>query len=128
MWLHSRALYIYIYIHTHMCLYIYIYIYTHTRIYIYIYTCVCVCVYIYIYIYLFLIIQCVKALVISYSHQLPTRGDNTVSVVRGSTATPGTTKQLLLLDRVFKRIIYIYIYVRSTKGRNYIVYSSSFLV
>ena len=37
------------------------------------------------------------------------QGDNTVSVAQGGTATPGTTKQLLLLDRVFKRNIYLYI-------------------
>ena len=29
------------------------------------------------------------------------QGDNTVSVAQGSTATPGSTKQLLPLDRVF---------------------------
>ena len=43
--------------------------------------------------------------------QPPTRGDNTVSVAQSSTASPGATKQLLPLDRVFKRIIYIYIYI-----------------
>ena len=31
------------------------------------------------------------------------QGDNTVSVAQGGTATPGTTKQLLPPDRVFKR-------------------------
>ena len=60
----------------------------------------------------------------------PSRGDNTVLVAQGGTATPGATKQLLPPDRVFKRIIYIYIYIytRPTKSRDYIVCSSSFLV
>ena len=35
----------------------------------------------------------------------------TVLVAQGSTVTPGVTKQLLPPDRVFKRIIYIYIYI-----------------
>ena len=76
----------------------------------------------------FFIIQRVKARAIPCPHQLPTRGDNTVSEVPGGTATPGATKQLLPLDRVFKRIIYIYIYARSIKSRDYIGLSSSFLV
>ena len=42
------------------------------------------------------------------------QGDNTVSIAQGDTAIPGTAKQLLPLDRVFKKI-YIYIYARSTK-------------
>ena len=54
------------------------------------------------------IIQRVKAWAIPCPHQLPTRGDNTVSVAQGGTATPGATKQLLPPDRVFKRIIYTY--------------------
>ena len=54
----------------------------------------------------FFIIWRVKARAIPCTHQLPTRGDNTVSVAQGGTATPGATKQLLLLDRVFKRIKY----------------------
>ena len=37
------------------------------------------------------------------------QGDNTVSVAQGGTATPGATKQLLPLERVFKKI-YISIY------------------
>ena len=37
------------------------------------------------------------------------QGDYTVSVAQGGTATPGTTKQLLPPDRVFKRNIYLYI-------------------
>ena len=44
-------------------------------------------------------------------HQQPTKGDNTVSVAHGGTATPGATKQLLSPDRVFKRVIYICIYM-----------------
>ena len=51
-----------------------------------------------------------KACAIPCPHQLPTRGDNTVSVAQGGTATPGATKQLLLPDRVSKNI-YIYIYI-----------------
>ena len=39
------------------------------------------------------------------------QGDNTVSVAQGGTATPGTTKQLLLLVRVFKRNIYLCLYI-----------------
>ena len=75
--------------------------------------------------------KCVKARAIPCPHLLPTRGDNTVLVAWGSTATPGTTKLLLPLDRVSKKnyiyiYIYIYIYTRSTKIRNYIVHSSSF--
>ena len=38
------------------------------------------------------------------------QGDNTVSVAQGGTATPGATKQLLPLDRVFKRNIYLCIH------------------
>ena len=56
------------------------------------------------------------------------QGDNTVSVAQGSTATPGTTKQLLLSDRVFKRIIYICTYARSIKSRDYIGRSSSYFM
>ena len=63
-------------------------------------------------------------------HQLPTRLI-TVSVAQGGTATPGTTKQLLPLNRVFKRNIYIYIYIyihaRSTKSRDYIGRSFIFI-
>ena len=68
-------------------------------------------IYIYIkYIYIFFfIIQHMKARVIPCPHQPPTRGDNTVSVAQGGTATPGTTKQLLPPHRIFKRIVYIYI-------------------
>ena len=44
-------------------------------------------------------------------HQPLTRGDNTVSVAQSGTAVPGATKQFLPLDRVFKRSIYIYIYI-----------------
>ena len=67
----------------------------------------CVCVYIYIY---FFFIICVKARVIPCPHQPPTRGDNTVSVAQGGTATPGITKQLLPPDRVLREL-YIYIYM-----------------
>ena len=50
-------------------------------------------------------------------HQPPTRGDNTVLVAQGGTATPAATKQLLPLERVFKRTVYIYIHARWTKSR-----------
>ena len=54
----------------------------------------------------------VKACAIPCPHQPPTRGDNTVSVAQGGTATPGATKQLLPPDRVLKELyIYIYIYI-----------------
>ena len=71
-----------------------------------------------------------KAYAIPCPHQPPTRGDNTVSVAQDGTATPGATKQFLPPDRIFKRIIYIYIYIyaRSIKSKDYIVRSSSFLV
>ena len=52
-----------------------------------------------------------KARAIPYPHQPPSRGDNTVSVAQGGTATPGATKQLLPPDRVLRQsFIYIYIY------------------
>ena len=52
-----------------------------------------------------------KARAIPYPHQPPSRGDNTVSVAQGGTATPGATKQLLPPDRVLREsFIYIYIY------------------
>ena len=79
-------------------LYIYIYIYTYTYIYIY------------IYIFFFYHTTCE-----STCNTLPSsaanQADNTVLVAQGCTATSGTTKQLLPLDRVFKRNIYIYIYM-----------------
>ena len=60
----------------------------------------------------FFIIQRVKARVIPCPHPPPTRGDNTVSVAQGGTATPGATKQLLPPNRVLKELyIYIYIYI-----------------
>ena len=96
-------IYIYIYTHTHICKYIYIYIYTHTHIYIYVHT--------HTHIYIF--IQHVKACAIPCTYKPPTRGDNTVSVAQGSTATPGATKQLLSPDRVLREFyIYIYIFIR----------------
>ena len=75
---------------------------------IYLYMCIYIYMYIYIYIYIyinFFIIKCVKVCAIPCPCQLPTWGDNTVLVAQGSTATSGATKQLLPLDRVFKRII-----------------------
>ena len=57
------------------------------------------------------IIQRVKALTIPCLPQPPIRSNNAVSVAQGGTATPGATKQLLPPDRVFKGIIYIYIYI-----------------
>ena len=44
--------------------------------------------------YYFFIVQRVKARAIPCPHQPPSRGDNTVSVAQGGTATPGATKQL----------------------------------
>ena len=73
-----------------------------------------VCTYIF-----FFIIQRVKARAIPCPHQLPSRGDNTVSVAQGGTATPGATKQLLPPDRALREL-YIYIYARSIKNRDYI--------
>ena len=63
----------------------------------------------------FFVIQRVKVRAIPCPHQPPTRGDNTISVAQGGSATPGATKQLLSPDRVFKKIIY-----RSIKSRDYI--------
>ena len=81
--------------------------------------------------FLIFIIKCVKACVIPCPHHPPTRGDNTVLVGQSGTATPGTTKQLLPLDRVLRELciyvcvyvcvcVYIYIYARSIKSRDYI--------
>ena len=42
------------------------------------------------------------------------QGDNTVSVAQGGTATPGATEQLLPPDRVFKRNIYLNIFLLNT--------------
>ena len=77
------------------------------------------------YIYIF-IIHRVKARAIPCLHHQPTRDDNTVSVAQGGTATPGATKQLLVPDRAFKRIIYIYICTPDQLTA--VVRSSSFLV
>ena len=74
------------------------------------------------YIFFFFIIR-VKACAIPCPHQPPTRGDNTVSVAQGHTATPGPTKQLLPPDWVLREsyiYIYIYIHARSIKCRDYI--------
>ena len=69
-------------------------------------------IYIYIYISFFFIIQYVKAHAMPCPHPPPTRGDNTVSVAQGGTATPRATKQLLPSDRVLRELyIYIYIYI-----------------
>ena len=64
-----------------------------------------VCVYIYIFIFIFSSYKSVKTRAISCPHQPPARGDNTVSVAQGGTATPGATKQLLYI------YIYMYIYI-----------------
>ena len=69
--------------------------------------------------YSFFIIQCVKARAIPCPHQPPIRGDKTVSVAQGGTDAPGSTKQLLPPDRVLREL-YIYIYARSIKSRDYI--------
>ena len=53
-----------------------------------------------------------KARAIPCLHQPPTRGDNTVSVAQGGTATPGATKKLLPPDRILRELyIYMYIYM-----------------
>ena len=53
-----------------------------------------------------------KARAIPCPYQPATRGDNTVSVALGGTATPGATKQLLPPDRALRELyIYIYIYI-----------------
>ena len=53
-----------------------------------------------------------KARAIPCPHQPPTRGDNTVSVAQGGTATSCATKQLLPPDTVLRELyIYIYIYI-----------------
>ena len=79
-------------IHTY---YIYLSIYKHKDI----------CTHTYLYTQICFIIQGVKARAIPCPHQSRTRGDNTVSVAQGSTAT---TKQLLPSDRVLREL-YIYI-------------------
>ena len=58
------------------------------------------------------------------------KGDNTVSVAQGGTATPGATKPLLPPDRVLKNYIYVYMYIhaRSINSGDYSGRSSSFLV
>ena len=99
-----------IYVKTRISLPIYVRVYTNTQ-----------------RIYIFCIIQRVKARAIPCLHQPPTRGDNTVSVAQGSTATPGATKQYLPPDRDWKEL-YIYIYARSTKSWDCTVRSSSFLM
>ena len=52
-----------------------------------------------------------KACAIPCPHQPPSRGDNTVSVAQGGTATSGAIKQLFATGQGIKRIIYIYIYI-----------------
>ena len=52
-----------------------------------------------------------KARAIPFPHKQPTRGDNIVSVAKGGSATPGTTKQLLPPCKVLKDYIYTYIYI-----------------
>ena len=82
--------------HTHTDVYRHTHTYMHTH----------------IYIYFFPIIQRVKARARPCHHQSPTRGNNTVSVTQGGTATPDATKQFLPPDRVLRELyIYIYIYI-----------------
>ena len=69
-------------------------------------------IYIYIYIYIFILFFFIIQRATPCHYQPPTRGDNTVSVAQGGTATPGAIKQLLPPDRVLREsCIYIYIYV-----------------
>ena len=77
---------------------------------------------IYIYFFFFFIMQHVKVCAIPSS--AANQGDNPVSVAQGGTATPGTTKQLLPPDRVFKKNKY----ARSTKSRYYIGCSFIFIL
>ena len=78
--------------------------------------CIYVNICIYIYIFFFFISSYNMWKHVWYpaliSHQ--PRGNNTVSVGQGRTATPDATKQLLPLDRVSKKLcvcVYIYIYI-----------------
>ena len=50
---------------------------------------------------MFFIIQRVEARAIPRPHQPKTRGDNTVSIAQGGTATPGATEPLSAPDRIF---------------------------
>ena len=77
--------------------------YLHTQSHTYMHVCK------YIYIYIF-IIQRVKARAIPCPHQPPSRGDDTVSVAQGGTATP--YQAAFATGQGIKRIIYIYIYIR----------------
>ena len=67
--------------------------------------------YIYIYIYIFIYFRhtTCESMCNTLSSSAANQGDNIVSVAQRGTATPGATKQLSPLDRVFKRNIYLYI-------------------
>ena len=87
------------YIYIHNLIYIHTHIYTRT----YIHRRKQINRHRYTYISFF-IIQRVKARAIPCPHQPPSRGDNTVSVAQGGTATPGATKQLLPPDRALREL------------------------
>ena len=102
---------IYIYIYIYIQIHIYKHIYKYTHIYSHTQT------------HFFFIIQRVKARAMPCPQQPPTRGDTTVSVAQGGTATPVATKQLLPPGRVLIQLyiyIYIYTYARLNKSRDYI--------
>ena len=64
-----------------------------------------------------------KARAIRCTHLPPTRGDYTVSVAQGGTATPGATKQLLPPDRVLT----YYVFTRERWFRVYFLHAENFL-
>ena len=100
-------------------------LYIYTYIYIYIYMKI-IPTYIYIYVGIIFIIQRVKALAIPCPHQPPTRGDNTVSVAQGGTATalsyrncvitPGWRLMRAGYRTCFHTLYDIYIYISSFWG------------
>ena len=94
-----------------VCMYVCMYVCVHLCMHVSACMYICMSLYVFISMNFFFIIQRVKARAIPCSHRPPSRGDNTVSVAQGSTATLGATKQLLPPDRVLREsYVYIYIY------------------
>ena len=62
----------------------------------------------YIYVYIFFHHTTCESTCDTLSSSAANQGDNTVSVAQGSTATPGTTKQLLPPTGYLKKYISIY--------------------